>query len=728
MSDIFLSYKSEDRPRAKIISEALEKYGFSVWWDRIIPPGKTWSQVIEEELRNAKCVVVLWSKESVKSDWVSSEASDGSRRRILIPVLIDNVEIPLEFRRLQASNLINWDGTLPNPELDLLVKSIGKILYKSDKLNVSAQQLYNEEKYQDAIDAWKKVLELDQDNINAIDGLKNAKLRLEEKVKKLSIDELNVSAQQLYQEKKYSEAIDKWSKVLNLDQNNKIAKDGIPKAVEAKEIIKAEDLKKREIAQRKRIITYTAIGIFGLLIIYILFSIIGPHTSVEILDAPVTVEEKTSFEITWKVNSINKTNINHTAIHYGPESKSEPLTLGSYPNISMAGSLSMADTVLIPGVFSSNITIEYPGKVYFRAHAIIDDKNYWSEEKSLNVLNESEKGNLRVVISKAPSIVETGNSFEIRWNIESHNEIEIDDTAIYYGPESKSEPLLNNYNSKSSSYEDFLAPKNLSSKIIIETPGIFYFRAYVRDHNGKSYWSEEKKIVVLKIFNNSINMQFVLIPAGEFYMGNYSNEMGRFDNERPLHRVTLENAFYIGKFEVTQKQWLDVMGNNPSFFKSDDLPVDSVSWNDVRAFIIKLNEKENTNKYRLPTEAEWEYAARANTTTRYSFGDDESKLGEYAWYYNNTGDHTREIGKKEPNLWGLYDMHGNVWEWVQDKWHGDYKGAPTNGRAWEGDSDKRVRRGGSWNDNARYCRSASRDGHGADERDKTGGFRLVMDR
>ncbi len=116
----------------------------------------------------------------------------------------------------------------------------------------------------------------------------------------------------------------------------------------------------------------------------------------------------------------------------------------------------------------------------------------------------------------------------------------------------------------------------------------------------------------------------------------------------------------MGKYEVTQKQWHEVMGTNPSTFKGDDLPVESVSWNDVQKFIKKLNKKENTNKYRLPSEAEWEYAARAGTTTRYSFGDDARKLRNYAWYYANSNFETHPVGEKKPNTWGLYDMHGNV--------------------------------------------------------------------
>ena len=130
---------------------------------------------------------------------------------------------------------------------------------------------------------------------------------------------------------------------------------------------------------------------------------------------------------------------------------------------------------------------------------------------------------------------------------------------------------------------------------------------------------------------------------------------------------------------------------------------------DVQEFIRKLNEKEGTDKYRLPSEAEWEYACRAGTTTRYSFGDSESKLGDYAWYTKNSDSKTHSVGKKKPNPYGLYDMHGNVWEWTQDEWYSNYNGAPTDGSAWEsGDGALRVYRGGSWRCFAQLCQSAYR--------------------
>jgi formylglycine-generating enzyme required for sulfatase activity len=193
-----------------------------------------------------------------------------------------------------------------------------------------------------------------------------------------------------------------------------------------------------------------------------------------------------------------------------------------------------------------------------------------------------------------------------------------------------------------------------------------------------------------------------------------------------VHNVTIHKPFYLGVYPVTQKEWKAVMRDNPSKFKGDDLPVERVSWNDVQEFIKKFNEKENFDKYRPPSETEWEYAARAGTTTEYYFGDDKSNLGEYAWFNNNSESRTHPVGEKQPNPWGLYDMHGNVWEWVQDSWHSNYDGAPSDGSAWE-DGAKRVRRGGGWHDPAGNCRSALRINRDQGVRNNSLGSRLLKD-
>jgi formylglycine-generating enzyme required for sulfatase activity len=220
---------------------------------------------------------------------------------------------------------------------------------------------------------------------------------------------------------------------------------------------------------------------------------------------------------------------------------------------------------------------------------------------------------------------------------------------------------------------------------------------------------------------NSLGMQFALIPAGEFQMGSANG----FDDERPMHTVRISKLFYLGIHEVTQGQWEAVMGNNPSQFKGDaNRPVETVSWEVVQKFIDKLNTREGGTPYRLPTEAEWEYAARAGSTTAYSFGDDISQLGKYAWFADNANNTTHPVGQLQPNAWGLYDMHGNVWEWVQD-WYGAYAPEPVTNPQGPASGLYRVFRGGSWCRDAGTCRSACRGHNAPGSRHGLLGFRLL---
>jgi formylglycine-generating enzyme required for sulfatase activity len=223
-----------------------------------------------------------------------------------------------------------------------------------------------------------------------------------------------------------------------------------------------------------------------------------------------------------------------------------------------------------------------------------------------------------------------------------------------------------------------------------------------------------------KTLVNSIGMELVLIPAGTFTMGSEDGE----SDERPARQVTISRPFYLGKYEVTQGQWQAIMGNNPSLFRGDPkLPVEQVWWSDVQAFIGKLNAKEGGNLYRLPTEAEWEYAARAGSTLAYGFGNEVSRLGEYAWYRDNAGGKTHPVGQLKPNAWGLYDMHGNVMEWVQD-WYGRYSDKPVTDPQGSPSGSHRMRRGGAWNSVATVCRSSNRYSVPG-FRDDFLGFRLV---
>jgi len=220
-------------------------------------------------------------------------------------------------------------------------------------------------------------------------------------------------------------------------------------------------------------------------------------------------------------------------------------------------------------------------------------------------------------------------------------------------------------------------------------------------------------------------MKFVLIPAGTFIMGSPANEPDRSDNETQ-HQVTLSRPFYLQTTEVTQGQWTAIMGNNPSQFKNcgDNCPVENISWQDAQEYIKRLNIRERTSKYRLPTEAEWEYACRAGSQTAFSFGDVVGSLDSYGWYSGNSGNRTHPVGQKEPNAWGLYDMHGNVCEWVQDR-YGDYPvGAVTDPTG--PSSGTGIVRGGSTDSIAWICRCACRVLTARYERIKIG-FRVVLD-
>lgn len=216
-----------------------------------------------------------------------------------------------------------------------------------------------------------------------------------------------------------------------------------------------------------------------------------------------------------------------------------------------------------------------------------------------------------------------------------------------------------------------------------------------------------------KTLTNGIGMELVLIPPGEFWMGSEEGD----EDERPVRKESIQQAFYIGRYEVTQGQWKRLMGTQPWLTgdhvkNGDDYPAVYVSWNDVQEFIARLNGWEKCSCYRLPSEVEWEYAARAGTGSSYSFGADSARLSQYGWYADNAvkTPHAHPVGQKKPNPWGLYDMHGNVWEWVED-WHQE-------------DIGPRMR-GGSWGSPAGSLRSANRSAAQAGRRASHIGFRVV---
>ncbi|MBM4041878.1 MAG: formylglycine-generating enzyme family protein [Planctomycetes bacterium] len=225
---------------------------------------------------------------------------------------------------------------------------------------------------------------------------------------------------------------------------------------------------------------------------------------------------------------------------------------------------------------------------------------------------------------------------------------------------------------------------------------------------------------------DGVKMTLVLIPPGSFVMG--SDPGARTPQaEQPAHKVTFAKPFYMGKHEVTQRQWEALMRGNPSKFKHADRPVECVSWDDCRGFLTQLN-KRTGRTFALPSESEWEYACRAGASTAYCFGNKEADLPDFAWFVHNSGNTTHPVGTRKPNAWGLHDMHGNVWEWCEDVWHTTYDDAPKDGSAWctGGVQARRASRGGSWNFVPDSCRAAFRGGAYATARSYFAGCRIVL--
>ena len=475
MADIFISYKREEQPIAIRLTDAFEQKGWSVWWDPKLRTGDRFDDVIEGALRDAKCVVVIWSRLSVGSNYIKSEATYALDHRKLVPIQIEEVELPFRFRGIDTRQLFNWDGSDNHPEFRRLVEDISSILAPPPPPPPVEKEVDRE-----------------------TDGHSRQKIEEEEQRKK----------EEERRREKLKQDLDSQQRDIEKQLKEKEAEYELKRK-------KAEDeaRRKKRIKRILKIVTLCCLCLIAYLLI--------------------------------------------------PQPSERQTTTG------------------------------------------------W------------------VTLRHAPTIA------------------------------------------------------------------------------------------------NRLGMQFVLIQPGSFMMGSDTTTSA----EILPHNVRLTQAFYLQTTEVTQGQWQRVMGTNPSFFSrcGADCPVENVSWEDAKRFIEKLNQLENTTTYRLPSEAEWEYACRAGTATKYSFGDNASRLGEFAWYNANSNRTIHPVAEKRPNPWNLYDMHGNVWELVEDDWHFNYNQSPADGRAWIDSprGSRKVIRGGSWTNDAEYCRSTNRVVYVPSNPGNLTGFRLA---
>jgi formylglycine-generating enzyme required for sulfatase activity len=616
MADIFISYSSEDRQRVIPVVKSLERYGWSVWWDRIIPPGKTFSRVIEEALSDARCLIVLWTETSIKSDWVSNEAAEGARRKILIPALLDDVEIPFEFKRIQSANLVNWSGESDHDGFQQLVKALTELMGPPAAAvppSATAQKTPTEP----------------TPTAFPAGGVERPHLQ--------------------------------------------------PSRLEAPPL----PLPSRKISSGAK--TYGAIALSIALTAGALWMFKAElfHSRTQALE---DTEPKTKIEI--------------AAVPAQPESPEEPMQTPPAPEPPAA----VSEKAALPPTPMPESAVVPPAATTPASKTQADDSGPSARQTGPRSTQTAPPA------VKAPE--PEAKALE----------------AVPALRQSKPEPQKPLRPPAKAPSPDTPAPdaKPAAPQVKPEEPVTPV---------------KPREAAARRTIANSIGMQFVLIPAqaGPFTMGSrlsmddlmqrFGGTEAAYKSEKPSHPVKIERPFYLQTTPVTQGQWRKVMGGNPSSFKDcgEDCPVEMVSWEDAHRFIAKLNEMESAAGYRLPTEAEWEYAGRAGSHTEFYFGDDPVRLDEYAWYSVNSNNQTHAVGQKKSNAWGLYDMSGNVWEWVEDDWHATYEGAPGDGTAWVGTrrASSRVMRGGAWGVIARYCRMPTRYYGNASARNSHVGLRLA---
>ena len=611
MADIFISYADEDESRIRPIVEALEKRGWSVFWDRKIPPGKTWRDAIGAALESARAVVVAWSKTSVKSRWVQEEADWGLNRDILIPFFIEDVKPPLGFGAVQAADLTDWAGDPNHPGFQLLAGALSGLLGTTQPKRPEPPP---------------SEPEFERRRIDAV-APSNAALG----------QSMDVFVQVRFPDSEYL-SIKDWplkSKPASVEQASKSTKVRYPRDNQGR-----------------------------LSPAYLRIKIVAPEFKVEgeaekkIEIVPRQVSDLVSFQLTPRVPGDQRI---------------------------------MVQVYDENGVAVGELPVET--NVDDRQKPIAREASVVVLDLNVLVLVEPSCAETRTIDPPAPTPAGKRSAAKMGAFSAMSLLLAAGVTWMFVQHQSVQKPMD-------------LQPAPVPQPPVAAEP---------------SDSSPPKRLV------NSVGMEFVLVPKGAFAMGSHSGRA----SEKPPHRVGISQAFYLQTAEVSQGQWKKVMGNNPSFFKEcgDDCPVEQVSWDDALEFIKKLNVLESTDRYRLPTEAEWEYACRAGRATEFSFGDDGSRLGEHAWFEGNSDEAAHRGSAKKPNPWGLYDMHGNVWEWVEDDWHDWYDGAPADGRAGvdRPRGSHRAIRGGSWESVEFDCRSAVRFGEKAGNRSFSLGFRVAKD-
>ena len=667
MSDVFISYASQDRATAEKLANVLAGEGWSVWWDRTIPPGKTFARMIEDALTAAKCVVVLWSQISRESDWVQNEARFGHKRQVLIPALIEDVEPPFEFGHIHAASLIDWQGDTSHLGYRQLVAAISDIAGPPPKL-------VEEQKRKAAEEEARKQAEAEAKRKAEEEETARQKAALEEEAKRKAEGEEALRRKAEAEAKRRAEEEER-RKAEEQEARRQAEKEAASKEAETEAKRKEEEETARKKAQTdaKRQAEE---------------SVQTAKASTQEAARGITVEAK-------------------------PGSAGKKWALVAAVLVLVAGGIGVAlyqrsveqDRVLAEQVAERKAEEEARRKAEEQEAA---RKRAEEEEARRKAAEEAARREAEPVVEAlAKEMVALTNT-----NVREGPGVEFDKVSTF---------------SRGSSVQVTGHTDDWYRVALADGAEAYVFKELLGERAAPDTLQPGKTFR-----DCDACPEMIVVPAGSFLMGSPSSDMDASDNEKPQHRVTIAKPFAVGVYEVTFAEWdacVDAGGCNghrpeDRGWGRDRRPVINVSWKDARAYTDWLV-KETGEDYRLLTEAEWEYVARAGTTTRYWFGD---SITEKDANFGQIVGKTTEVGKYPANAWGVSDMHGNVWEWVADCYEKDaYKthaAYPAMVGSWQA-SCVRVLRGGSWVDDPWNLRSAIRDRDVPDNRFYYDGFRVA---
>ncbi len=694
MSDIFVSYANEDLDRIRPLLRALEQTGWSVFWDRTIPVGATWRQAIGTEIDNCRCMIVVWSQHSVDSDWVHEEADEGKRRGVLAPVLIDHILPPMGFRSIQSAKLADWDGNAPSTEFDRLLADLSNILgIAPAKAEEQQRQVEREASHKAEQESRRKAQAEQQQRVE-----EEAKRKAEEAAAQERERAVKEAEQQQASQRKAKQETQR--KQDEQAARRKAAQVAASKPTEPPPIT-------HDTPNGSRPMTNKLIVPAGIALAIIVVTVIISLSQHEPVPDPVTPPLVSPSEAQQEA----KRRAEEEAIR-----KAEQATASKTAEVHREREQKLAD------LLTQGAAAEQARRLTTPEHD--NAVGYYRDALALDPGNPDARAGLKRVTEQY-----------IAWAEQAQAQ------------------------------RRFVKAEDYLAKARSVDPGHPALRHFVADLEAASPPAPDRQLTAGKAFRDRLKdgsegPEMVVIPAGTFRMGDIQG-VGNKD-EKPVHHVKIARPFAlmvteltVGEFEKFVKQtnykiqaesgtgcyiwtgsvWkIDTARSwrNPGFPQSARQPVVCVNWDDAVAYAEWLS-AQTGKRYRLPSEAEWEYAVRANEPSAYWWGD-EMKEGmanckgcDGRW----GGKQTSPVGSFTANPFGLFDTAGNVWEWTQDCWHKKYENAPDDGRAWEkgagGDCGLRVLRGGSWYSEPRYLRSSFRFRNFTGSRSYNVGFRLAQD-